>query len=434
MGHVTSKNYLDLQKRLNQSPQGAPASDALFKILEILFSEEEAKLASLLPLKFFTVKTAAKLWKKSEQEAEKILNDLADKGILLDMQDKDKRKFILAPTMAGFFEFSLMRTDGKFDRKVLSELFHQYINIEEGFLKQVLNLDPMIARTFIHENTIQEKDLPKVLDYEKATEVINTATCITVGTCYCRHKMEHKGEACDMPQDVCLSFNSPAKSLAKHGISREINKEEAMKILDNCVDLGLVQIGDNVQNKIGWICNCCGCCCEALLAYKKLGCNLKMISNFVSEIDKEKCTACGICVKRCPVDAITIEDNKAKVDPHKCIGCGVCIKKCPSKTMTMERREDTQYVPRDSFERMVVSAISEGKLQNLIFDNQKLWTHAMLRNLLSIILKLPPAKQVLANQQLRSKFLNAAAKVYAAFGKKFVDGKIPDYSHPELKR
>ncbi|MFC2134399.1 NADH-quinone oxidoreductase subunit I [Bacteroidota bacterium] len=435
MGHITSKNYDSLQKRLDDSPQGAPASKSLFQILEILFSEQEAELVSVLPIKPFTVKTAAKKWKKKEKETKKILDTLSDKGLLLDIFNGKKQTYILPPTMAGFFEFSLMRTDGRFDSKVLSELFHQYINVEEGFLNEVLALEPSIARVLVQEKTIKKKS--EILDYERASKIIETATCITVGTCYCRHKMEHKGLACNNPQDVCLSFNTAAKSLAKHGIAKKISKKEAKKILDKCVSLGLVQIGDNVQNNVSWICNCCSCCCEAILAYKRLGCNMNVQTNFQPKMNHKTCSSCSLCAKKCPVDAITMKEENGKkvpvVDYDRCFGCGVCARYCPSGTITMKRRKGTSFVPKDSFERFVMTAINEGKLQNLIFDNYDSWTNDIMKRFLEIILNLSPVKRKLASQQLQSRFIHRLAKTYYTLAKSFIDMKKPDYSHPELK-
>lgn len=419
MGHITSKKYLDLQKRLDKSIQGAPESESLFKILEILFSENEAELVSVLPLNLFKAKKAASLWKMPEEKALEILNQLADKGLLLDIAKGKEQYFVLAPTMAGFFEFSIMRTDGKFDRKILSELYHQYINIEEGFANQVFALDPSIARTFVQEASLEPEEKSIILDYEQASKVIEKASCITVGTCYCRHKMEYMGKACDMPQDVCLTFNGAAESLSKHGVAKQISKEEAFKVLDRCVDLGLVQIGDNTQDRVGWICNCCGCCCEAILAYKRLGYGMKIESNFYPKLEQSLCSKCGVCAKKCPVDAIEMVDGYPKINLERCIGCGVCNRFCPIKALKMKRRNNTAFVPKDTFERFVVTAIEEGKLQNFIFDNYNLWTYDILRKLLGVILNLPPVKRSLAKKQLQSKFLNMITR-----SKK--------YSHQEL--
>jgi formate hydrogenlyase subunit 6/NADH:ubiquinone oxidoreductase subunit I len=437
MGHITSKNYISLQKRLDKSPQGAPASKSLFQILEVLFTKEEAGLVSVLPIKPFTVKSAAKKWKKKEAEAKAILDELADKGLLLDMFDGKKQTYIIPPTMAGFFEFSIMRTDGRFDNKVLSDLFHQYINVEEDFLNDVLALDPSIARVLVQEASLQKKHESLILDYERATKVIETASCITVGTCYCRHKMEHKGMACSKPQDVCLTFNGAAKSLAKHGIAKKISKVEAKKVLDKCVSLGLVQIGDNVQNKVAWICNCCGCCCEAILAYKRLGYGMNVKTNFYPEMHHEDCSSCGLCAKKCPVDAITMQEKNGKkypvVDLDKCFGCGVCKRFCPTKGIIMQKKEGTAFVPKDAFERFVMTAINEGKLQNLIFDNYSSWSNQVMNRFLGIILNLSPVKRKLVSQQLQSRFIHGLSKTYYALAKSFISLEKPDYSHPELK-
>ena len=431
MGHKTSKSFVSLQERLDKSPQGAPATETLFKILEVLFTEKEAELVSVLPIRMFTLEKAAKIWKKSEKESKEILNELSDKGIMVDIADGDSKRYILAPTMAGFFEFSIMRTDGKFDNKLLSELFHQYINVEDQFLKRIFAIKPQIARTFVHEDMLSEKDSMTILDYERATKVIDTATCITVGTCYCRHKMEHAGKACDMPQDVCLSFNACAKSLANHGIAKEISKEKAHEIIKKCINLGLVQIGDNVQDKVSFICNCCGCCCEALVSYKRLGYTTKINTNYVPKVKVESCTGCGVCAKKCPVDAITIVNKKAVIDEDKCIGCGVCARFCNFDSIKMTRRKETQFVPKDTFERFVLEAIDANRLQNLIFDNHHLWTYDVFRKFFGIILSLKPAKRLLVHNQLQSRFMQNMTKLYYKFNKEL---KQVDYSHPEMKK
>ena len=55
-------------------------------------------------------------------------------------------------------------------------------------------------------------------------------------------------------------------------------------------------------------------------------------------------------------------------------------------------------------------AIERGKLQNLIFDNRVLWSHRALAAVLGVILRLPPIKQVLASDQIKSRYLEALIK------------------------
>ena len=113
MSHATLReSYQRLSDRLNQFPQGAPPSDLLFQILHVLFTEQEAGLVALLPIKPFSAAAAGRIWKKSETEARNLLEKLASRGMLLDLESDQGQLFVLPPPMAGFFEFSLMRVGG----------------------------------------------------------------------------------------------------------------------------------------------------------------------------------------------------------------------------------------------------------------------------------------------------------------------------------
>ena len=57
--HTLRTGYESLVERLNRLPQGAPPSDTLYSILKLLFSEKEAGLVALLPIRPFTAKHAA---------------------------------------------------------------------------------------------------------------------------------------------------------------------------------------------------------------------------------------------------------------------------------------------------------------------------------------------------------------------------------------
>ena len=114
--------------------------------------------------------------------------------------------------MAGFFEFSLMRVREDVDQKVLSELFYQYMNVEEDFIKGLFcEGETRLGRAFVHEPSLPKTLALHVLDHERATEVIKTATHRAVGMCYCRHKMSHVGKACEAPMDICMTFNSTCR-------------------------------------------------------------------------------------------------------------------------------------------------------------------------------------------------------------------------------
>jgi ferredoxin len=418
---IKTSGYNSLVQRLNIFPQGAPPTEFLFKILKVLFSEREAKLVSELPIKPFTDKKAAAIWKLSLSDAKIILNDLADRGILLDYENDGNTTYVLPPPMAGFFEFSLMRYRNDIDQKVLSELFYQYLNVEEDFIKALfLDGKTQVGRVFVNESVLTNENALHVLDFERASEVIKTASQIGVGVCYCRHKMEHVGKNCGAPMDICMTFNGPAESLVRHGIAREVDVAEGLDLLNKACELKLVQFGENVQKKVGFICNCCGCCCEALITARKFGfSNPVHTTNFIPAIIDEKCNGCGKCVSLCPVEAMTLVTagdphkpgrKKAKLDNDQCLGCGVCLKGCNVDALELQSRKERVITPVNSVHRVVLMAIERGKLHNLFFDNQVLFSHRAMAAVLGVILKLPPAKQILASNQFKSRYLLALIK------------------------
>ncbi len=418
---IKAASYNSLAQRLNRFPQGAPPTELLFKILKVLFSEREAKLVSLLPIKPFTDKKAAAIWKLSLSDARVILNDLADRGILLDYEKDGNATYVLPPPMAGFFEFSMMRYRKDIDQKVLAELFYQYLNVEEDFIKDLfLNGETQLGRVFVNEGVLTNENALHVLDFERASEVIKTASQIGIGVCYCRHKMEHMGKNCSAPMDICMTFNGPAESLIRHKIARKVDIAEGLDLLNKAQDCNLVQFGENVQERVGFICNCCGCCCEALVAARKFGfLNPVHTTNFIPEIIEEKCNGCGKCVSLCPVEAMTLVTasdpqkpgrKKAKLDDDQCLGCGVCLKGCNVDALKLKSRGQRVITPVNSTHRVVLMAIERGKFQNLLFDNQILLSHRALAAVLGVILKLPPAKQILASNQFKSRYLLALIK------------------------
>ncbi len=417
MAHTTLKtSYTSLSDRLNRFPQGAPPSELLFKILEVLFSEREAELVAGLPIRPFKAERASRIWKMSLAETRKVLDELASRAILVDIQQNGETLYVLPPPMAGFFEFSMMRVRDDIDQKLLAELFYQYLNVEEDFIRDLFTQgETQLGRTFVHEPALSEQNALHVLDYERASEVIKTASHRGIGICYCRHKMEHMDQACDAPQDICMTFNHIAASLTRHGHAREVDVNEGLDLLQAAYEGNLVQFGENVRNEVNFICNCCGCCCEAMLAARRFAImNPVHTTNFLPVIDETVCSGCGKCVNACPVEAMTLvsanDPNQpklkmARLNEDLCLGCGVCVRTCDLDGISLKSRPTRVITPVDGTHRAVMMAIERGKLQNLIFDNQVLTSHRALAGILGVILKLPPLKQVLANKQVKSRYL-----------------------------
>ena len=445
MAHATTRGaYVELAERLNRFPQGAPPSDLLYRILGILVSEREAGLIARLPIRPFDAPKAARAWGMPVAEARKVLDGLASRAVLLDMETPDGPVYILPPPMAGFFEFSMMRVRDDIDQKLLGELFHEYITVEDDFILALFtNGETQLGRVFVNEEALDAVAGPSpggtpgssapraagglpgdgvlhVLDHERASEVVATATHLGVGTCYCRHKAGHVGKACAAPMEICMTFGGTADALIRHGYARRVGAAEGMDLLAEAYGSGLVQFGENVQKDVNFICNCCGCCCEAMIAQRRFG-SLHPIhtTNFIAAVDGPRCNGCGKCVDACPVAAMTLVSANDPAKPRKrraelvddlCLGCGVCTRVCPTDGLALAARPARIVTPVDTLHRTVLMAIERGTLQDCIFDNRALASHRAMAAILGVILRLPPLKQAMATEQMRSRYLVSILK------------------------
>ena len=234
--------------------------------------------------------------------------------------------------------------------------------------------------------------------------------------CYCRHKMEHIGKNCNAPMDICMTFGNTATSLIKNGYARKVDAIEGLDLLQLAYEHNLVQCGENVREGVTFICNCCGCCCEALVAAKKFGMLHPVeTTNFIPKLNEEKCIKCGKCIKACPINCIKKIDGQIIIDDSICLGCGICVRNCFNNSLILISRETKIITPINSVHRAVLMAIEKGKLQDLIFDNKALYSHRAMAAILGAILKLSPVKRALASKQLKSVYLEKILANYWPF-------------------
>jgi ferredoxin len=426
MGHLTrlKAEYQALVDRLDCGPVGLPEPDeeaarvARKEILEILFTPEEAEIASRIPVMPARTEEIARRTAIPVDELRPKLDRMADRGLVLDLPlpEPGKTLWVLAPPVVGFFEFSLMRINEAIPQKRLAQAFEAYFHGNESFAREVFGHPTVIGRALAHESAID--DLPEVLPHERATALVEDARELSVSLCFCRHKAEHLGRKCDTPQEICMSLNGGARFVAQHGLGRTIARSEALEILARARANDLVHIADNVRDRPTWICSCCACCCEQLGAIQTWDLRAVNPSGFQPDCDAQACKGCSRCARHCPVGAITMgasrvegrrrSDLRPRIDLDRCIGCGICADECRNDAMHMTRRERQPHIPVNTVERTVRMALERGRLADLLVDQGASRGSKFLGSVVKALTRLPIAERALASEQVRSRFVRAA--------------------------
>lgn len=190
MGHIgdTDQHYQLLQQRLDRNVTGAPESPTFMSILKLLYSPEEAQLARKLPSQPKPVDTLSRRLDIPRDQLCEQLTEMAQRGVVLDLEYKGTRYFGLPPVVIGFFEFVFMRTRDELPMAELAYLFDQYMNENDKFSHSVFTKQTQLGRSLVNEESLPEGDHIEILDWERASQIVSSASAASVGICQCRHK------------------------------------------------------------------------------------------------------------------------------------------------------------------------------------------------------------------------------------------------------
>ena len=318
-----------------------------YELVHELFTSEEAEVSNAIPRGFNPASVIAKEMGKTEEEISPILETMADKGLCTAGKMGDTTFYGGPPFVPGIFEFQFMRGTNTETDKKLARLIHAYKEAADA-AQGPPKTDFPTTRVVTVDRVIQAGN--KIHTYDQVAAYIERYDPLAVSTCFCRHQAEliDENDDCGKPNEVCMQFGMGAQFVIDRKMGRKITKEEAMDILGQAEEAGLVHATLNRQ-EIDFLCNCCSCHCVILktaLSHPKPG--IALSSGFQPVWDPELCTECETCIQRCPMEALTLgEEDVPEVDLDRCIGCGVCATGCPSEAIELEERQGIPVPPVD---------------------------------------------------------------------------------------
>ena len=327
-----------LAQRLDAIPNGFPATESgvELQLLAKMFTSEEATLAAVMRL---TREPAADIAARAGVDPNRTyrtLKEMARKGLIRAGRGARGLTFGLMPFVVGIYEEQLPRMDAE-----LAALFEQYYQeTQAGIVRDVPS---------IHRVIPVEKAIPfelEIFPYERASELVKEACAWGVRDCICRVQQRLIGKGCDYPIENCLVLAPVAGAFDHSDVTRPITKEEALHILHEAEEAGLVHSTGNYRDRHYYICNCCTCCCGVLRGVAEFSIPTAIArSDFRAVVDAEVCAGCGDCIERCQFGALSVPEDVCVVDYARCMGCGVCTIVCPTSALQLERRPGGEVPP-----------------------------------------------------------------------------------------
>ncbi|MBI4595812.1 MAG: 4Fe-4S binding protein [Candidatus Tectomicrobia bacterium] len=324
--------YKRLADELDKFDIGVPREEELFEILRMRYTPEEAEFAVHLTYVPETAQVIGERAGMEPEEVERMLERMREKGLVFFIDTKKGRKW----SHIVFFGVNIQMPFHKMGdpAKEHPEL-QKLARLWERYYDKSLGNRMHEPRTSFLKVLPVERAIPtnvQVLPYQKVSEIIGNTNFIALLPCACRIALKK----CDKPTDNCFAFDSLGKFFVGSGAGREIGKEEALRVLDQTEEDGLVHTTNNVKEAITFICNCCECCCHLMRRFPQLQrARVMASSGFVAENDAADCTGCAVCTGVCQVKAISLVDNVACIDEERCIGCGLCVRHCPTDCLKL---------------------------------------------------------------------------------------------------
>ncbi|MFC1895366.1 ATP-binding protein [Thermodesulfobacteriota bacterium] len=326
--------HTELAKRI-----GLEHSERIATLFDMIADDFETDLLLALPA---DAPVLSEQLGRSEQDIAKKLQDLFLRGLVFPSRKTDPPTYRMSRDVIQFHDATALWPGVTVEYR---DLWREFM--EEEWPKISKTLPEIYGRPMSRVIPVGVSMEPKasVLAFENVKEIIDNARTLTVTDCPCR--LTHR--KCDKPLEVCLQVGRTAEYNITRGYGRKLTKQEALDVMRQAEEAGLVHMVTNQRSVDHIICNCCSCCCVTMPMVIQHGFNVLDPSRFLARVDTDLCNACETCLDRCIFGAIEMTGGNgqdlASIDPDKCMGCGLCQITCQEEAISLEEVRPQGFVP-----------------------------------------------------------------------------------------
>ncbi|BCY17394.1 pyridine nucleotide-disulfide oxidoreductase [Leptolinea sp. HRD-7] len=299
------------------SKGGIKETDPEYMILEPVVTDEMAEVAlGMVMRKPLSAAEIAANCGKPVDVTTRLLEELAMAGVCFVNTIDGVDKYWFDTWVPGIMEMMTNNKENVKKYPQIARAFEAYGRVRGSATAGAFPPGIGLMRVIPIETAIDGNS--RKASYEEVSKYLNDNSIFSVSDCSCRTAREAMGEGCGhLKEDMCIQMGHAAEYYIRTGRGREITRDEAFEIIKRAEENGLMHQIPNVDGpgKTHAICNCCGCSCLSLRS-AEMFINTDMVrSNYVSQVDVEKCVACGECVENCPTNALQLGQKLCGIKP-----------------------------------------------------------------------------------------------------------------------
>ena len=301
---------------INKIDENAPE----YYSLECCVSDEQADVALVMGLrKPRTIEYIAKKANLSVEKAHKLAMELAQIGVCKVYTDeKGKEVFMVQIYAPGILEMMVNNAESVKKYPQIGRAFEEYTRLRIAPIAPNLPMGTGMMRVIPIQSAIDGN--MKAVPYEKLSYYLDKYDTFSLSDCSCRRSRRILNQGCGhLEKDMCIQMGTGAEYYIRTGRGRQVSRKEVEEILKKAEEAGLMHQMPNIEGlgETAAICNCCACSCFAMRVATLFNTPDAIRSNYVSQVDSNKCVACGQCVENCPTNALRLGQKLCTKTPLK---------------------------------------------------------------------------------------------------------------------